>query len=87
MKKMSAEKIAPMAVFLCSDAPPRRSPARSSACARTRSSCSPRPQTVRSAQRSDGWTPETIASELAPTYASSFRKPERTRDIFTYDPI
>jgi NAD(P)-dependent dehydrogenase (short-subunit alcohol dehydrogenase family) len=46
-----------------------------------------RPQIVRSAQRSDGWTPETIADELLPMMRPSLQPLKRSPEVFTWDPI
>ncbi len=45
------------------------------------------PRPIRTMHKSEGWTPESIATELAPAFASSFHKLERTGEIFPYEPI
>jgi len=86
LKTMSADKIAPLAVFLLSDAA-KEVNGQILAVRKNEIVLFSAPRPIRSMQKSEGWTPETIASELAPAFASSFRKLERTGDIFNYDPI
>jgi short-subunit dehydrogenase len=86
IKSMSADKIAPLAVFLVSDV--AREVTGQIFCARKNEIflfSVPRP--IRSMHRSDGWTPGTIASDLLPAFRSSFHKLERSGDIFAWDPI
>ncbi|HEX5518730.1 MAG TPA: 3-hydroxyacyl-CoA dehydrogenase, partial [Pseudolabrys sp.] len=79
-------KIAPLAVFLCSDA----------ATGITGQIFSVRnneiylfnqPRPVKTIHRADGWTPEQIAAELNPAFASFFTPLERSEDVFNWDPI
>jgi hypothetical protein len=42
---------------------------------------------VRSVQRSEGWTPQTIAEHGMPALKGSFYKLDRSADIFPWDPI
>ena len=42
---------------------------------------------IRSVQRSDGWTPQTIAEHAMPAMKGSFFKLDRSADIFTWDPV
>ncbi len=42
---------------------------------------------IRSVQRSDGWTPQTIANHGMPAMKGSFFKLDRSADIFTWDPV
>jgi NAD(P)-dependent dehydrogenase (short-subunit alcohol dehydrogenase family) len=85
-KAMSSEKIAPLAVLLCADA---------SADVNGQVFCvrkneillfsQPRP--IRSMQRSDGWTPQSLAEQLLPAFAPSFTPLDISTDIFAWDPI
>ena len=86
LKTMSADKIAPLVTFLVSDAA-RGISGQVFSVRKNEIVLFSAPRPIRSMQKSEGWTPETIASELAPAFASSFRKLERTADIFSYDPI
>ena len=42
---------------------------------------------IRSVQRSDGWTPQTIAEHAMPAMKGSFYKLDRSADVFTWDPV
>lgn len=86
LKTMSADKIAPLATFLLSDAAKDVS-GQIFSVRKNEILLFSVPRPIRSMQKSEGWTPETIASELAPAFAPSFRRLERTGDIFPYDPI
>lgn len=85
-QRMTPEKIAPLAVFLCSNA----------ASGITGQVLSVRnneiylfnqPRPVKTIRRADGWTPEQIAAELKPAFASLFTPLERSEDVFNWDPI
>jgi NAD(P)-dependent dehydrogenase (short-subunit alcohol dehydrogenase family) len=85
-QRMTPEKIAPLAVFLCSDA----------ASGITGQILSVRnneiylfnqPRPVKTISRASGWTPEQIAVELNPAFASLFTPLERSEDVFNWDPI
>jgi NAD(P)-dependent dehydrogenase (short-subunit alcohol dehydrogenase family) len=85
-QRMTPEKIAPLAVFLCSDA----------AAGITGQVLSVRnneiylfnqPRPVKTIHRADGWTPEQIAAELNPAFASLLTPLERSEDVFNWDPI
>jgi NAD(P)-dependent dehydrogenase (short-subunit alcohol dehydrogenase family) len=85
-QRMTPEKIAPLAVFLCSDA----------ATEITGQILSVRnneiylfnqPRPVKTIHRAGGWTPEQIAAELNPAFASLFTPLERSEDVFNWDPI
>jgi NAD(P)-dependent dehydrogenase (short-subunit alcohol dehydrogenase family) len=86
MKQMTPEKIAPMAVFLCSDAASEVT-GQIFGVRKNEVFLFSRPQIVRSAQRSDGWTPETIADELLPMMRPSLQPLKRSPEVFTWDPI
>ena len=85
-QRMTPEKIAPLAVFLGSDA----------ASGITGQIFSVRnneiylfnqPRPVKTISRAGGWTPEQIAVELNPAFASLFTPLERSEDVFNWDPI
>jgi NAD(P)-dependent dehydrogenase (short-subunit alcohol dehydrogenase family) len=86
LKSMTADKIAPLAIFLASDA--AKDVTGQIFCVRKNEIflfSVPRP--IRSMHRSEGWTPETIASDLLPAFRGSFHKLARTGDVFTWDPV
>lgn len=85
-QRMTPEKIAPLAVFLCSDA----------AAGITGQIFSVRnneiylfnqPRPIKTIHRAEGWTPEQIAGELKTAFASSLTPLERSEDVFNWDPI
>lgn len=45
------------------------------------------PRPIRSAHRSEGWTPETIRDHAFPAMKSDFYDLDRSGDIFTWDPV
>jgi NAD(P)-dependent dehydrogenase (short-subunit alcohol dehydrogenase family) len=45
------------------------------------------PRPIRSAHRSEGWTPETVRDHALPAMKYDFYPLERSGDIFTWDPV
>lgn len=87
LKTMSADKIAPLVVFLASDAAQDVSN-QIFAVRKNEIFLFSKPRPIRSMHRSEGWTAESIASELLPAFRPSFADPaERSGDVFCYDPI
>jgi len=85
-KSMSADKIAPLAAFLCSDASSEVSG--QIFCVRKNEVfLFSRPMPIRSVHRSEGWTTQSIAEELLPAFRPSFQKLQRSSDVFAWDPI
>ncbi len=85
-QRMTPEKIAPLAVYLSSDA----------ASDITGQIFSVRnneiylfnqPRPIKTIHRADGWTPEQLVTELKSTLAPSFTPLERSEDVFNWDPI
>jgi NAD(P)-dependent dehydrogenase (short-subunit alcohol dehydrogenase family) len=85
-KAMSADKIAPLAVFLLSDAAKEVSGQIFSVRKNEIFLFSP-PRPIRSMHRSEGWTPETVASDLLPAFRPSFHPLQRSADVFGWDPV
>ncbi|GAA0761903.1 NAD(P)-dependent dehydrogenase (short-subunit alcohol dehydrogenase family) [Erythromicrobium ramosum] len=87
LKTMSADKIAPLAVYLASDA----SQGVTNQIFGVRKNeivLFDKPRPVRSMTKTTGWTPEAIADELIPAFRPSFaRADEVSADVFPYDPI
>jgi NAD(P)-dependent dehydrogenase (short-subunit alcohol dehydrogenase family) len=87
LKTMSADKIAPLVVFLASDASSEVTN-QIFAVRKNEIFLFSKPRPIRSMHRSDGWSAETIASELLPAFRPSFADPtERSGDVFPYDPV
>jgi NAD(P)-dependent dehydrogenase (short-subunit alcohol dehydrogenase family) len=85
-QRMTPEKIAPLAVYLCSEV----------AAGITGQIFSVRnneiylfnqPRPVKTIHRADGWTPEKLAAELKAALGPSFTPLERSEDVFNWDPI
>ncbi|HVY86921.1 MAG TPA: SDR family oxidoreductase [Caulobacterales bacterium] len=85
-KSMTPEKIAPLAVFLCSDAAKEVS-GQIFAVRKNEIFLFSRPQIVRSAHRSDGWTPASVAEEMVPMLQTSFQPLRRSPEVFCWDPV
>lgn len=87
MKSMSADKIAPLVVFLASDAAAEVTNQIFSV-RKNEIALFSKPRPIRSMQKNEGWTPQSIADELLPAFRPSFADPaERSGDVFGYDPI
>jgi NAD(P)-dependent dehydrogenase (short-subunit alcohol dehydrogenase family) len=85
MQSMTAAKIAPMVAFLCGDAS-KRVTGQIFAVRKNEIFLFSVPRPIRSMQRSDGWTPETIASDLLAAFTPSFHPLQRSADVFGWDP-
>lgn len=86
MKTMSADKIAPLVAFLASDASAEVTN-QIFAVRKNEIFLFSKPRPIRSMHRSEGWTAETIASDLLPAFRTSFYGMERSTDIFPWDPV
>jgi NAD(P)-dependent dehydrogenase (short-subunit alcohol dehydrogenase family) len=85
-KAMSADKIAPLAVFLCADAS-REVTGQIFSVRRNEIFLFSVPRPIRSMHRSGGWTADSIASDLLPAFRSSFHELARSADVFPWDPV
>lgn len=86
MQQMTPEKIAPLAAFLCSDAA-RQVSGQIFGVRQNEVFLFSRPQILRSAHRSDGWTPTAIAEEALPMLRPSFEPLRRSSDVISWDPV
>jgi len=86
IKTMTADKIAPFAVFLASDAASEVN-GQILAVRRNEIFLIGHPRPIRSIHRSDGWTPKTIGEHLVPALRNSFAPLDRSPEVFSWDPI
>ncbi len=86
IKAMGPEKIAPLTVFLASDLSEGVS-GQIFACRMNEVFLMGQSRPLRGMQRSEGWTPQTLASHMLPAMKTSFYPLERSGDIFSWDPV
>lgn len=87
LKTMSADKIAPLVVYLASDAS-KDVTNQVFAVRKNEIVLFNKPRPVRSMIKLDGWTPEAIAAELIPAFRTGFaRSDEVSAHAFAYDPV
>lgn len=86
LQKMEAGKIAPLVVYLGSDAAAAVT-AQIFAVRANEIMLFSQPRPVRSVHMSDGWTPEGIAEIAIPAMQNSFFKLERSPEVIGWDPI
>lgn len=86
IKSMSADKIAPLVVFLLADAAAEVS-GQIFTVRKNEIVLFSVPRPIRTLHRSEGWTPATIASDALPALRSSFSPLTRSADVFAYDPV
>jgi NAD(P)-dependent dehydrogenase (short-subunit alcohol dehydrogenase family) len=85
-QRMTPEKIAPLAVYLGSDA----SVGVSGQIFSVRNNeiyLFNQPRPIKTIHRADGWTPETLAVEIKTAFTPLFTPLERSEDVFNWDPI
>ena len=86
IQQMTPAKIAPVAVYLLSDAA-REVNGQIFAVRNNEIFLMSQPRPERSVHRSEGWTPETVASHAMPALKSGFYGLDRSGDVFTWDPV
>jgi NAD(P)-dependent dehydrogenase (short-subunit alcohol dehydrogenase family) len=86
LKTMSADKIAPMVVFLCGDAA-KDVTGQVFAVRKNEIFLFKPSRPIRAMHKSDGWSAQSIADELLPALRPSFHPLERSADVFSWDPI
>jgi NAD(P)-dependent dehydrogenase (short-subunit alcohol dehydrogenase family) len=86
IRQMTPAKIAPLAVFLASDAAHEVS-GQIFAVRNNEIFLMSQPRPLRSVHRSDGWTPETIAEHAMPALKASFHALDVSADVFGWDPV
>ena len=86
IKTMSADKIAPLAVFLASDLA-KDVTGQIFAVRKNEVFLMSQPRPIRSAHRDGGWTPEALAETMLPAFKPSFYPLDRSADIFNWEPM
>jgi len=86
MKRMETAKIAPLAVYLASDAA-QDVTGQIFAVRANEIFLMSQNRPLRSVHRSEGWTPESIAETAIPAMRSHFYDLDRSQDVFSWDPI
>ncbi|MBT2304905.1 SDR family oxidoreductase [Variovorax paradoxus] len=86
LKQMTPAKIAPLAVCLASDAA-KDVNGQIFAVRNNEIFLMSQPRPVRSVHRSEGWSPQTVASHALPALKASFYELDRSADVFSWDPI
>ncbi len=86
IKTMTADKVAPLAVFLASDLS-REVTGQIFAARKNEMFLISQPRPIRSVHSSDGWTPQSLAERMLPAFKSGFYALDRTTDVFSWDPI
>jgi hypothetical protein len=86
LKSMQTSKIAPLAVFLASDAASDVT-GQIFAVRANEIFLMSQSRPLRSVHRSEGWTAETIASHAIPALKESFYPLQRSQDVFSWDPL
>jgi len=86
LKTMETAKIAPLAVYLVSDAAKDVTGQIFGVRANELFLFSQN-RPVRSVHRAEGWTPQTVASHAMPALRADFYPLERSQDVFSWDPL
>ncbi|MCC7283851.1 MAG: SDR family oxidoreductase [Acetobacteraceae bacterium] len=86
LKAMTPDKIAPMAVFLASDRA-RDVTGQIFGVRNNEIIFFGQHRPVRTVQRNEGWTAETIAEHAIPALRPHFYKLDRSADVFSWDPV
>jgi NAD(P)-dependent dehydrogenase (short-subunit alcohol dehydrogenase family) len=86
IKQMTPAKVAPLAVYLASDAASAVN-GQIFSVRNNEISLISQPRPVRSIHRSEGWTPESIAEHAMPAMRASFYPLDRSADVFSWDPV
>ncbi len=86
LAQMTPDKVAPLAVYLGSDAADGIS-GQVFAVRKNEIFLFNQPRPVRVIHRSEGWTPATLAEQIKGAFGPSFVPLERSGDVFSWDPI
>lgn len=86
VKQMTPEKIAPLALYLASDAAAAVN-GQVFVVRNNELMLMSQPRPLRTVQRTEGWTPESIADHAMPALKASFYGLDRSSDVFCWDPV
>ncbi|GAA0688392.1 SDR family oxidoreductase [Marinobacterium maritimum] len=86
IQQMTPDKIATLAVTLCSDRA-KHVTGQIFGVRNNEIFLFSQPRPIRSAQTSEGWTPETVLDRVLPAFESDFYPLERSGDVFNWDPF
>jgi NAD(P)-dependent dehydrogenase (short-subunit alcohol dehydrogenase family) len=86
IQRMGPEKIAPLAIYLLSDAA-KDVTGQIFAVRMNEIFLMSQSRPIRSVHRGEGWTAQTIAEHAMPALAPSFYKLDRSQDVFNWDAI
>jgi NAD(P)-dependent dehydrogenase (short-subunit alcohol dehydrogenase family) len=86
IKQMTPAKIAPLAVCLASDAAADTN-GQVFAVRNNEIFLMSQPRPVRSVQRTEGWTPQSVAAHALPALKASYFSLDRSADVFNWDPV
>ena len=86
LQRMTPEKNAPLAVFLASDAAAEVS-GQVFAARHNEIFLMSQSRPLRSVHRGEGWSPELIAEHALPALRGSLVPPDRSQDVFSWDPV
>ena len=86
LAQMTPDKVAPLAVYLASDAAAGIS-GQIFSVRNNEIFLFNQPRPIRVIHRSEGWTPETVGEQLKGAFGPSFTPLERSGEVFTWDPI
>ena len=86
LKKLVPEKVAPFVVALCADGA-QDVTGQIFGVRNNEIYLFSQPRPIRSARRSEGWTPESVLETALPMLRADFYGLERSADVFTWDPV
>ncbi len=86
LQKMTPDKIAPLVVYLCSDAA-KDVTGQIFSVRNNEIFLMSQPRPIRSVQAGEGWTPEAIAEHAMPALKGSFYDLDVSADVFSWDPV
>jgi len=86
LKSMETAKIAPLAVYLASDAS-QEVTGQIFAVRANEIFLMSQSRPLRSVHRSEGWTPESIGEQAIPALRAQFYALDRSQDVFSWDPV